>query len=378
MAKQVVDQWLVNADGSPDPFAQTIDFGMTARDEVDPDILDEHQGLDPAVISNQPSAPSETPAVVETPPPPPEPEGPEVYQVEDGTVTLEKEKGQWKLTLVNNIGGNPQVFWGKTKDELLIFGMGKAQLNATAQIRKLNKKVRSAPSPGPSLPQAPAPSVRQLTADETFEIKAQLESDPALALDNLFQKRTGLTVQQLVDLAQKGAQANMSLETEAVAREFVQRNPEYYSDSENHNFNELIKWLAKFKLNKIANETNAQELFSELWSTGNFTVQNLEEAFEDLTEDGKLVKPRLPKTPTPVEVQPEPVPAPATPSPRIVSTETRPRAATGIRSSDVTPVPNPAQPAAPTDDDLENQTDEQISALLAGVRKLKAQQARRS
>ena len=77
MAKTpVVDQWLVNADGSPDPFAQTIDFGMTARDEVDPDILDEHQGLDPAVISNQPSAPSETPAVVETPPPPPEPEGP--------------------------------------------------------------------------------------------------------------------------------------------------------------------------------------------------------------------------------------------------------------------------------------------------------------
>ena len=33
MAKTpVVDQWLVNADGSPDPFAQTIDFGMTAQD----------------------------------------------------------------------------------------------------------------------------------------------------------------------------------------------------------------------------------------------------------------------------------------------------------------------------------------------------------
>ena len=379
MAKQVVDQWLLNADGSPDPFAQTIDFGMTAQDEVNPDILDEHQGLDPAVISNQPSAPSETPVVVETPPPPPEPEGPEVFEVGDGaTVTRTKEKGQWKAVLDPGTGANPEVFWGKNKDELLT-NVLRGKLEATKKIRDLNKKVKAVRStPSVPAPQAPTPSVRQLTADETFEIKSLWESDPAAALDKLVKLRTNVTLEELIAKANRGEQASYNLDSEAVAKEFASRNPDYYSDAENKNFYLLTKWIGEEKLGKVVKPENAETIFNEICATGNFTVQNLEEAFEDLTEDGKLVKPRLPRTPTPVEVQPEPVPAPATPSPRIVSTETRPRAATGIRSSDVTPVPNPAQPAAPTDDDLENQTDEQISALLAGVRKLKAQQARRS
>ena len=206
-----------------------------------------------------------------------------------------------------------------------------------------------------------------------------MESDPALALDTLFQKRTGLTIQQLVDLAQKGSQANMNLETEAISREFLARNPDYYPDSENKNFQSLIKWLAKFKLGKTATDANAGDIFTELWQTGNYTADNLEEAFQDLTDDGMLVKPRLPRTSSPVEVnqQPVPQPAPAAPTPRIVKTETRPRAALGIKPSDVSAIPPPATPSAPTDEDLDNLSDAEIKALLGSVRRQRVA-ARRS
>ena len=382
MPQPVVDPWLLNSDGTVDPFAGTIDFGMTTKDEVDPNLLDDERPspLNPDIIGNQPPAPSEEveePVVV--PPAEPDPEVPEILQLEDGAfVSLEKEKGQWKATLDPGTG-HSEVFWGKTKNELLT-NVLVGKLNATKKIRELNKKVKlTANTPQYPRQTEPAPSVRPLTADETFEIKAQLESDPALALDTLFQKRTGLTVQQLVDLAQKGAQANMNLETEAISREFLSRNPEYYPDSENKNFQSLIKWLAKFKLGKTATDANAGDIFTELWQTGNYTADNLEEAFQDLTDDGMLVKPRLPRTSSPVEVnqQPVPQPAPAAPTPRIVKTETRPRAALGIRPSDVSATPPPANPSAPTDEDLDNLSDAEIKALLGSVRRQRVA-ARRS
>jgi len=193
----------------------------------------------------------------------------------------------------------------------------------------------------------------------------------------LVKKRTNVSLEDLVSKAQRGDQANMSLETEAISKEFLARNPDYYPDSENKNFQSLIKWLAKFKLGKTATDANAGDIFTELWQTGNYTADNLEEAFQDLTDDKMLVKPRLPRTPPVEENQPVPQPAPATPTPRIVKTETRPRAAFGIRPGDVSSTPPPATPSAPTDEDLDNLSDEAIKALLGSVRRQRAT-ARRS
>ncbi len=378
-----VDPWLLNADGTVDPFAGTIDFGMTTKDEVDPNLLDDERPspLNPDIIGNQPPAPSEEvddePVVV--PPAEPDPEVPEILQLEDGAfVSLEKEKGQWKATLDPGTG-HSEVFWGKTKNELLT-NVLVGKLNATKKIRELNKKVKlTANTPQAPRQQESAPAVRQLTADEVFEIKALWESDPASALDLLVKKRTNVSLEDLVSKAQRGDQANMNLETEAISREFLARTPDYYPDSENRNFQSLIKWLAKFKLGKTATEANAGDIFTELWQTGNYTADNLEEAFQDLTDDGMLVKPRLPKTSSPVEVnqQPVPQPAPAAPTPRIVKTETRPRAAFGIRPGDVSATPPPATPSAPTDEDLDNLSDAEIKALLGSVRRQRVA-ARRS
>jgi hypothetical protein len=383
MPTPVIDPWLVNADGTPDPFASTVDFGMTSKDEVDPSLLDDEPQtpLNPDIVGNQPPAPSEE--VVEEPPAPPappveEPTGPEIVELEDGAfVTLERESKGWKATLDPGTG-HAEVFWGNTKNELMV-NVLKGKLNATKKIRELNKKVKlAAPARRQPVQETSQPTSRQLTADETFEIKALWESDPAAALDMLVKKRTNLSLDDLVMKAQKGDQANMNLETEAISREFLARNPEYYPDSENKNFQSLIKWLAKFKLGKTATESNAGDIFTELWQTGNYTVENLEEAFEDLTEDGLLIKPRLPKPSPPVEVnqQPVPQPAPAASTSRIVKTETRPRAALGIGRSDATAAPPPA-PTAPTDEDLDNLSDEEIKALLGGVRRQKIA-ARRS
>jgi hypothetical protein len=109
----------------------------------------------------------------------------------------------------------------------------------------------------------------------------------------------------------------------------------------------------------------------DLNAAGHWNVANLEEAFEDLSSDELLNKapaPRQPKTPPPVTVSQEPAPAPR-PDERIVQVVTRPRAATGLRPSDVTPVAPPPAPTAPSVEDLENLTDAQVKELMAGVRR---------
>ena len=381
MAKPVVDQWLLNADGTPDPFAGTIDFGMTAADERDPDLqLEEHPGLDPQIIGPHVPDPATPPVVPPVePPPPPEPEEPEVFDIGDGaTVTRTKERGQWKAVLDPGTGANPEVFWGKNKDELLT-NVLKGKLEATRKIRELNKKAKlTAPAVPRQIPQAPQASIHDLTPDEIFEIKTLWESNPAAAFDLLIKKRTNLTLEDIVGKADRGDRANTNLTTEAISKAFMERNPDYYVTQKNADA--LLKWLAKFKLGKNVTEANEDEIFQELWATGNYTVETLEGAFQDLTDDGLLVKPRLPKTPPPVEVPsvpPAPQPAPAPSNPRIVSTETRPRAATGITRNDITPVAPPAQPAAPTDEDLNNMSDEEVRNQLAAIRRLRIQ-ARRS
>jgi hypothetical protein len=380
MAQPVVDQWLLDSAGNPDPFAQNVDFGMTKDDEIDPDLsLDIHPGLDPEVVivPGTPPAPV-VPVTPEPPPAPviePEPEGPKVYQVEDGTITLEKEKGQWKLTVSNEIGGSPQTYWGKTKDELLVFGLGKAQLNSTKKIREQNLKLKFGPGPVRQVAAPAAPAVRDLSADEIFELKMSFESNPDQALETWFQKKTGRTLTDLANSAQKGEQAEANLETDSVCQIFLRRNPDYFGDDTN--FDRIIQWIGKFKAGTAVPAGPAG--MYKLYYAGHWTVENLEEAFTDLSNDNLLIRAPRPvasQPPPPVAVPHEPAPAPR-PDERIVRTETRPRAALGIRQNDVTPVAAPETPTAPTDEDLNNLSDSALKQLLGGVRRLR-QQARRS
>ena len=383
MPKPAQDPWLLNPDGTPDPFASNVDWGANYADLRDPDLIDPdapplppvdpvlepHESLDPEVI--QDTRDPEPPA-----PPAPEPDQPETTTLDDGTeLTIEKEKGQWKGTVASPTGGNQQVYWGKTLKEL-IFNTLKAQANATKKIREQNAQLKFNKTPAKPSPQVatPIPQNRALTADEIFEIKTQLESDPALALDTLFQKRTGLTIDQLVALAQQGAQkaeyASNQLIAEAANKAFLANNPDYYPDNNWHNYGMIVKWLAKYKLGENVDEKNpnaVNETVNRLITSNAYTAENLEEAFRDLSEEGLMLKaPRQPKPNPPVAVPPEPAPAPR-PDSRIVNKEVRPRAALGIGRNDITPVKPPETPKAPSAEDFENMTDAEIKNLLAAV-----------
>ena len=398
MAKQN-DPWLMNSDGTLDPFANNVDWGANSADLKDPDllledepivptdpVLDQHQGLQPEIVvrRNTPEPePEPEPVVV------PDPDEPETMTLEDGTeLTIEKERGQWKGTVASPTGGNPQVYWGKTLKEL-IFTTLKAQANATKKIREQNAELKfgrtpKSPTPAPATPQLTP--VRKLTADEIFEYRTLQESDPVAAQDFLLLKTRGVTMDQLVSLtqqaAQKGEYASNQLISEAVNNTFLANNPDYYPDNNAHNHRQLIRWIMKFKLGENISLENAYKVFDRLISTGNYTVENLEEAFQDLTADGLMLQaPKLPKasqnakTPPPVAVQHnEPAPAPR-PDPRIVSQVVRPRAALGIKQNDVTPV-KPPEPNAPSAEDFESMTDEQVREALNGVRRLRLQNRR--
>jgi hypothetical protein len=339
---------------------------------IDP-ALDAHKGLEPEVIEHHNP-------VVEEPPPAPEVDQPETMTLDDGTeLTIEKEKGQWKGTVSSPTGGNAQIYWGKTLKEL-IFNTLKAQANATKKIREQNVKLKFRDTPAKPVPQQPAPQPvnHVLTADEIMEIRLQLDSDPALALDTLFQKRTGMGIDQLVALAQQGSYANTQLTAEAVNKTFLANNPDYYPDDNWHNYTMIVKWLAKYKLGQNVDKVD-DSVIRRLLSASVYTPENLEEAFRDLTDDDMLVKaPKAPKQipqqaeqPTPAKVHNEPAPAPR-PDSRIVSTVVRPRAALGIGRNDITPVRQPDTPKAPSVEDLDSMTDEQHQALWAAVLRQRA------
>jgi hypothetical protein len=219
-----------------------------------------------------------------------------------------------------------------------------------------------------------------------FEYENLHKVNPAAALDFLLQKTRGVTVDQILNLAQQGAQAgtqaNDTLYAEEVSKTFSSNNPDYYGDPEWKNFRSMVRWVAKFKLGEPVAEGNEQAGFDRLIATRTWNVQNLEEAFEDLKADGLLIPaprqaPPKVEPPPPVQVQQEPAPAPR-PDSRIVNTTTRPRAAFGIQKADVTPVTPSADQNAPSAEDFENMTDAEIANTLKAVQRLRAVQNRRS
>ncbi len=382
------DPWLLNPDGTPDPFAANIKWDSPDPLEYDEPISDG----DPLLNNPAPPEPEAQPQPQTTSAPVVEDESPEVFELEDGTqLTLSKEKGWWVGSVVGQ-AGSAQRYKGETKNRLIVEIL-KAQANATKKIREQNLELKlgkgtssthSKPAPEP----ATQPANRQLTADELFEIKTQLESNPELALDNLFQKKTGMTIQQLVNLAKQGADkgnyANNILAAENATKTFLQNNPDYYQDPQWENFKRIVKWVTRFKIGESVKKGEEEAAFDRLVSAGVWTTENIEEAFADLSADDLLIRqpqpsrqiPQKTETPSPVQVPQEPAPA-QRPDTRIVKTEVRSRAALGLRTSDITPVKPPEERNALTAEELDDLPDDQIKSLLNAIARQRAV-ARRS
>jgi len=334
----------------------------------------------------EPATPPAEPAAA-APTEPVEPQ-PEILQLEDGsTVTIERTaKKGWKATLQDADGGNSEPFYGATQMELLQrVAIGK--LNATKQIRKLNRQVklgtaRTRPAEAPT--PAPVPQLRELTADEKFALKQEMANDPDLANQKWFQQKTGMTLQELVTLAKEGATqgraANVSLITEAIARDFVAQTPEYYRDDKGANVVALVSWLSKNRLNRAISPAETDDAVNALYEKGFWTVQDLTEAYEDLNEAGLLVQePAESPEDEPAVAPAAPAAVPAATPPtneRIVRSVRRPRAGLGLRPSETTSRTEPEAEKPPSVDELDNLSDKAISELFSGTRRLKSQTRR--
>jgi hypothetical protein len=327
-----------------------------------------------------PDAEDAPPAPPTPPPAPAAPPAPEVIEYEDGsTLSIDKTGKGWRAVLDSG-SGNPEIFYGKTKDEMWS-NVAAAKMHATRHIRDLDRKIKLTARPAPAVAPAPnqaTPQVRALTADEIFEIKNQLKDDPGLALDTYFQKRTGLSIDQLVGLASQGGLAKHELEAEATVRVFKAEHPEYLMiDS---NFKAMLGWLTKFKLGRTLTDQNQDEMMDAVYRAGAWTPQNLDEAFEDLAQDGLLeFDPAPPEEGEPEpQAEPAPVAQPATPAqnPRIANVRVGQRAGLGLRQRETVNVPRTGAPRPPSDEEFESMTDAEIAAQFAAVRRYASQTRR--
>jgi hypothetical protein len=362
---------IVPVDGFQDDQFAPLD--LTPSSSFTDDLVEIANEDLPPVPDPPPAPPAPTPA-------PATPPAPELIEYEDGSaLTIEKWKKGWRAVLDSG-SGNPEIFYGNTKDEMWT-NVAAAKMHATKHIRDLDRKIkltaRQEPQP-PASPAQPVPRPRALTADEIIEVKTQLASDPSLALDNYFQKRTGLSLDQLVSLAGEGRQARQELDAEATVRAFRAQHPEYMMLDEN--YKAMVGWLAKYKLNRTRTDQNNDEILDSLYRSGAWNPQSLNEAFEDLAQEGLLEldlgspeqDEQDPPVPEPVpQVQP---PAP-TPNPRIANVRVGQRAGLGIRQRETVNVPR-STPRPPSDEEFDNMTDAEIAAQFAAVRRYASQTRR--
>lgn len=350
------------------------------------DIANSNPDLVPAMDEVPPPVlPGQEDPVPDTPPAPQRLE-PEVFEYEDGsTLTIEKTNRGWRASL--DSGVQVENFYGRTKEEMFT-NIAAAKIHATRHIRDLNRKIKLTARNEIIEPQQPVqpalqiPQPRALTPEDINMVKQQLSENPDLALDTLFQKKTGMTVGELALLAREGRIARAELEMEGVSREFTSNHPEYLLLDDN--YSAMVGWLAKYKLNRTLTKRNQEEIMGQLYEHGFWTLDNLEEAFEELTDSGLLElapdseveeeEDELPPAPPRVPLQPAAQP---TPSPRIARVRVGPRAGLGIRTRETTVSRQDTSQRPPSAEELDNLSDDDIQKLFSGVRRVASQSARR-
>jgi hypothetical protein len=372
----VVDPWL-------DPF---VSLGREGDYYQDLTALATEQGFGVPDVPS-PGAPDDPGAplpIAVAPPAPdvPEPEldgSPKVFQVEGGgTLSMEKGSKGWQATLNTGIeGAREQVFYGKTKDELLV-NFGKAQLNATKKIRSQDQRLKlgdPAPAPTPSVAYQGPVTVRELTADERFEFKTIFDADPIRAMDFYNEKRYGMKPEQFAQrlndttTARKQTVAGLA---NATASLFVRNNPDFYPDAEGVNYLKMVRYLGRQNLNRAVTKDNASQTVEDLQEQGFWSLEALEAAKDDLNESGLLLTKPAASTPAPTPVavapQPEPVPPVTAPvPPRVIPPVERPRAANlGLRVTGNAPPSAPE--TAPSVDDPSNLTDAELDQVMLNLK----------
>lgn len=336
------------------------------------------QGLEPEV-------PVVVPPVVKTPPAPEviELDGGMSVKIEQDSVAEDGSTVPWKATLEANTGARPEVFSAKTQKDLMkqVFV---AKVNATKKINQQEKQLKLSRPETPVQPVQPTVTGgKVLTADDEFQFNADFKANPAKAIEKWYQTRLGQAPEETARIS-KAAQETTAASLQILS---VQESKQFLSDNSNYlrtdsNFTELLKYLVKYQpvddysrqLVRIPEKQN--ELVLHLTRLGVFNSDNLSEAFNELSEAGLL---ELAPEPKPVaratEVVEEPVAEPPA-TQRIANVRRVSRVANGLTQRETVQGPPAVSPTAPSVEELENATDDEIAKLLQGVRSLAAKTRR--
>lgn len=315
--------------------------------------------------------------------PEPDEAQPKVFEIDGGKVTMEKTKKGWTGVLETATGAKPEVFYGATKDELLV-NVLKGKLHATKTIQELNRKVKLGDGvPTRETPARTSPTrikSRDLTADERFEYKTLLDSDPVAAQDFLNEKRYGLTPEEYVARLNKTVdieEQTRSAEIDRISNQFIKENDDYFPTAEN--YSTILKYLSHEHLGRVPTKRDLEESMKSgaipqsLYDAGAWTIQDLEAAKEDLLESGLLLgKPVAPTPVPPVAVIPQPEPQPPVLAPVVPAVipapAVRTRSATlGLRESEASPLPA-STPTATSVEDFDNLSPEDLERVMHSVR----------
>jgi hypothetical protein len=210
-------------------------------------------------------------------------------------------------------GSGKQVFEAESM-EALLDKLTDAQTHATRKIRELSQQKKEEPAPPPPAP--PVPS--EFSEDEKWLLSQEFLTDPDKAFDKLVEKRLLPKLQpklEKIEAIEKQEQA------EIASNKFVEAHPDYYATPKNGE--KLVRYLNTWKMDA--------------------TVENLEKAFQELSEGGLLEA-----KPVPAAENGDPEPEAeriARPGETIRSTH---KVASGLSARRSVPPP----PPGPTEDEL--------------------------
>lgn len=351
----------------------------------EPKTPDDPQSVEEVPSGNEPVGPAPT-----EPTAPAEPPQPRVTTFEDGSsLTVEQTNKGWKAVLDTNVPGvNPETFYGKTKDELYS-RIAAGKVHATRKIRELNKAVKlGTTDPVPVRRQVSSrAAIRDLTPEEIFEYRTLYESNPQAAMDYYNEKRYGLSPADFARKLNEGTMARQLGDIESVSRSFVSSNPDYYATQSN--FYTLIKYLVRKHFGRgLSADEDLDQLTIDLLENGVWTVDNLEQAKDDLLTSELL---ELAPTPKPVQTQqpelkpqPAPVAAPPAATPPAQPTVTEPARITpqptvrtragnlGIKPSETINQPVVESPSSAENVDFNTLSDDALEEALKNLRMSRA------
>jgi len=269
------------------------------------------------------------------------------FKKKDDTVVEDNgEPDEWVFRReVPRSNGSVQVYEGRGATEVealqdLNDKLVKAQENATREVENIQKKHPKEPEPSPT---------PEISEDQEYVFKQQFEKKPSEAFKAMFKELTGMDVTEFKtwQAAQKAAEEARTVQAQSLQtqRDWVATHPEYIISEENGN--QMRDWVQSHNYNE-------------------FTQENLEKAFEDLSERGLLkLKTDEASAPTTTEVptkvnEPARIEQPATVSVTEVTPVRSPKKASSVST---TRSPAPVVKTEPTEDELYDMSPEEFAKL---------------